>query len=97
MPNDVTEVENELRSVLQDKRQVEEHMAEIQQLISSDETWLMINTPATSGYQETLEECLALQAYEAELCSQASSLDDVILELTLEQASWCNPDLLLAA
>lgn len=97
MPNDVTEVENELRSVLQDKRRVEEHMAEIQQLISSDETWLMMNTPAVPGYQETLEEHLALQAYVAELRSQATSLDDVMLELTLERASWCNPVLLLAS
>lgn len=97
MPEDVAEVENELRSVLQDKRQIEEYIVEIQQRVCRDETWLILNTPATDAYQGTLEERSALQAYVAELHSHVASLDDVIQELTIERASWYNPDLLLAS
>jgi hypothetical protein len=63
MLNDVTEVENELRSVSQEKCRVEEQIVAIQQHIRHHETWLDLNTPATVGYQGTLEELLALQAY----------------------------------
>ena len=97
MPNDLTEVENQLRSVSREQRQVQEYIIEIQQHLSQDETWLTMNTPATPEYQETLEELLALQAYIAELRSQATSLDDVMLDLTLEQVYLRNPELLLAS
>jgi hypothetical protein len=49
------------------------------------------------GYQETLEELFTLQAYLGELSVQAVALDDVLLELTLEQELWDNPDLHLAS
>jgi hypothetical protein len=97
MPHDLTEVENELRSVSQEQHWVQEYILEIQQHISLDETWLTMNTPATPEYQETLQELLALQAYVAELQSQTTSLDDVMLDLTLEQAYLRNPELLLAS
>jgi predicted nucleic acid-binding Zn-ribbon protein len=97
MPNDLAEVENELRSVLQEKRRVEEHIREIQQQISHDETWLERSAPATAGYQETLEELLALQPYVDELHAQVACLDEVALELVLERESWYNPDLLPAS
>jgi hypothetical protein len=97
MPNDLIEVENELRSVSQEQRRVQKYIVAIQQHISQDETWLTMNTPATPEYQETLEELLALSAYVAELRSQAASLDDVMLDLTLEQAYLRNPELLLAS
>ena len=97
MPNDVTEIENELRSVSQTKRQVEEQIVALQQHLHDDEIWLKVNTPATAGYQETREEVLALQAYIAELYAQANCLDDFLLELTLERECWYNPNPLLAS
>ncbi len=97
MTNDLTEVENELRCVSQEKHRVQEHIMSIQQHIGHDEAWLKRNMPDALGYQETREEVLALQAYLAELQAQAVSLDDVELELTLEQEYWRNPDLLLAS
>ncbi len=97
MPNDVTEIENELRSVAQTKRQVEEQIVALQQRLHDDEIWLELNTPATAEYQETWEEVRALPAYTAELYAQAMSLDDVLLELTLERECWDNPDPLLAS
>ena len=97
MPNDLAEVENELRSVSQEQHRVQEYIIEIQQHNSQDETWLTMNTPATPEYQETLEELLTLQAYIAELSSQATFLEDVMLDLTLEQAYLRNPELLLAS
>ena len=97
MSNDLTEVENELRSVSQEKHRIQDHIISIQQHISHDETWLKRTMSDAFGYQETREEVLALQAYLAELQAQAVSLDDVELELTLEQEYWRNPDLLLAS
>ena len=97
MPNDLTEVENQLRSVSREQRRVQEYIIEIQQHLSQDETWLTMNTPTTPEYQEMLQELLALQAYVAELRSQAASLDDVTLDLTLEQAYLRNPELLLVS
>jgi hypothetical protein len=97
MSNDLTEVENELRSVSQEQHQVQEHIVSIQQHIGYDETWLRRSMPEALGYQETREEVLALQAYLAELQAQAASFDDVVLELTLEQEYWRNPDLFLAS
>jgi small-conductance mechanosensitive channel len=85
MPNDVTEIENELRSVTQAKRQVEEQIVAFQQRLHDDEIWLDLNTPATAGYQEVWEEVRAVAAYIAELYAQANCLDDVLLELTLER------------
>ena len=69
----------------------------IQQYISYDETWLDRNAPTTAGYQETLEELLALQSYVAELHAQFACLDEVALELALEREHWRNPALLLAS
>jgi len=69
MSNDLTEVENQLRSVSREQRRVQEYIIEIQQHLSQDETWLTMNAPATPEYQETLEELLALQAYIAEVTS----------------------------
>jgi hypothetical protein len=97
MPHDLTEVENELRSASQEQHRVQKYILEIRQHISQDETWLTMNTPATPEYQETLQELLALQAYIAELGSQATSLDDVMLDLTLEQVYLRNPEVLLAS
>jgi small-conductance mechanosensitive channel len=97
MPNDVTEIENELRSVTQVKRQVEEQIVALQQRLHDDEIWLELNTPATAENQETWEEVRALPAYTAELYAQAMSLADVLLDLTLERERWDNPDLLLAS
>jgi hypothetical protein len=97
MSNDLTEVENELRCVSQEQHRVQEHIISIQQHISQDETWLKRNIPDALGYQETREEVLVLQAYVAELQAQVVSLDDVVLELTLEQEYWRNPALLLAS
>ncbi len=97
MSNDLTEVENELRSVSQEQHRVQEHILSIQQHIGHDETWLRRSMPEALGYQETREEVLALQAYLAELQAQVVSFDDVVLELTLEQEYWRNPALLLAS
>jgi predicted nucleic acid-binding Zn-ribbon protein len=93
MLNDVTEVENELRSVTQEKRRMKEQIMALQQRIRDDETWLRRNTPTIVGYQATLEEVVALEAYVVELHAQVASLDDVMLELTLECEHWLNPDL----
>ena len=81
MPNDVTEIENELRSVTQAKRQVEEQIVALQQRLHDDEIWLKMNIPATVGYQEAWEEIIALQAYIAELHAQAMCLGDVFCQL----------------
>ena len=97
MPNDVTEIENEQRSVTQAKGQVEEQIGALQQRLHDDEIWLDLNPPATAEYQETWEEVRGLAAYIAELHAQAISLDDVLLDLTLERERWDNPDLLLAS
>ncbi len=97
MPNDVAEIENELRSVTQAKRLVEEQIVAFQQRLHEDETWLELNTPAAAEYQEVWEEDRALSAYIAELYAQANCLDDVLLELTLERERWDNPDLLLVS
>jgi hypothetical protein len=97
MPNDVTEIENEQRCVTQTKRQVEEQIVALQQRLHDDEIWLELNPPATAGRQETWEEVRALPAYIAELYAQTMSLDDVLLELTLEREWWDNPDPLLAS
>jgi hypothetical protein len=67
MPNDLVEAENELSSVLQEKRYVQEHIDVIQQHISKNETWLSMNDPGTVDYQKTLEELIFLQAFVAEL------------------------------
>jgi predicted nucleic acid-binding Zn-ribbon protein len=96
MPNDVIEVENELRSVAREKRWVEEQIMEFRQRIHQGETWLKNNAPTTIGYQQTVEEVLALQAYVEELQAQVACLDDVLLELTLEREQWLNPHLALA-
>jgi hypothetical protein len=97
MANDVMEVEDKLRNVVQEKRQLVEQFGALQQYIGDDESWLTMITPQRVGYQETLKELLALQAYLEELHAQAVALDDVMLELTLEQELWDNPDLLLAS
>jgi hypothetical protein len=97
MPNDVTEIENEQRCVTQAKRQVEEQIVALQQRLHDDEIWLDLNTPATAEYRETWEEVRGLAAYIAELYAQATNLDDVLLELTLERERWDNPDWLLAS
>ncbi len=97
MPTDRIEVENELRSVLQEKRRVEEQISEIQQHISNNETWLTMNAPATADYQQMLEEVFALQAYVEELRAQLACLDDVVLELTREREQCLNPHLSLAS
>lgn len=96
MLNDLVEIENELRSVLQDKHLIQEHIRTIDQDISKAETWLRMNHPDTVDYQETLEEMIALQAYSAELNAQAVSFEKVALELMLEREHWRNPELLLA-
>ena len=97
MPNDVTEIDNEHRSVTQAKGQVEEQIVALQQRLHDDEIWLELNPPATAEYQETWEEVRALPAYTAELHAQAMSLADVLLELTLERECWDNPDPLRAS
>jgi|GEM_PF-5319695 len=97
MPNDLVEAENELSSVLQEKRHVQEHIDAIQQHISKDETWLSMNDPGTGDYQKTLEELIVLQAFVAELHAQVASLEEVSLELLLEREHWLNPELLLSS
>lgn len=96
MKNDLVEIENELRSVLQEKHRIYEHIRAIDQDISIAETWLRMNNLDTVGFQETLEEMIALQAYAAELKAQAGSFEEVALELMLEREHWSNPELLLA-
>ena len=97
MRNDLIELENELRSVAQDKGLVREQLATFQQRIQDDETWLSWFMPGTEGYQETLQELGALQAYVCELQAQVVALDDLLLEFLLEQEYWENPDQLLAS
>jgi hypothetical protein len=97
MPNDLVEAENELSSVLQEKRYVQEHIDVIQQHISKNETWLSMNDPGTVDYQKTLEELIVLQAFVAELHAQVASLEEVSLESMLEREHWLNPELLLSS
>jgi hypothetical protein len=97
MPNDLVEAENELSSVLQEKRHVQEHIDAIQHHISKDETWLSLNDPGTVDYQKTLEELIVLQAFVAELHAQVASLEEVSRELLLEREHWLNPELLLSS
>ena len=86
MLNDVTEIEHELRSVIQTKHQLEEQIVTLQQRLHESEIWLKMGTPTTDGYHEMWEDVLALHIYIAELYTQVRCLDDVLLELTLEQA-----------
>lgn len=97
MPNNLVEIENELSSVLQEKRRVEEYITALQKQILRNETWLRTNHPTTVDYQETLEELLALENYVGELQAQASCLNDVALELRLAREQWRHPELLLAS
>ena len=97
MLNDVIEVENELRNVIQEQRQLAEQISVLQQHIHDDEAWLRNNPPTSIGSQEVLQELLALQAYVGELHAQAVALDDVLLELTVERVLWDDPGLLLAS
>jgi len=96
MPTDLVEIENELRSVLQEKHRIQEHIRAIDQDMSVAETWLRMDNLDTGDYQETLEEMIALQAYEAELHAQAVSFEESTLELMLEREHWSNLELLLA-
>ena len=96
MPTDLVEIENELRSVLQEKHRIQEHIRAIDQDMSVAETWLRMDNLDTGDYQETLEEMIALQAYAAELNAQAVSFEEISLELMLEREHWRNPELLLA-
>ena len=96
MPTDLVEIENELRSVLQEKHRIQERICAIDQDISLAETWLRMDNPDTVGSQETLEEMIALQAYASELHAQAISFEEIALELKLEREHWRNPELLLA-
>jgi hypothetical protein len=96
MTTDLVEIENELRSILQEKHRIQEHIRAIDQDISINAKWLRMNNLDTVEYQETLEEMIALQAYEAELKAQAVSFEEVALELMLEREHWHNPELLLA-
>jgi hypothetical protein len=97
MPTDVMEVENELRNVVQETRQLAEQISALQQRIHDDGTWLRNNPPATIGYQEVLKELVALRAYVGELHAQAVALEDVLLELTVERQLWDDPGSLLAS
>ena len=96
MPTDLVEIENELRSVLQEKHRIQEHIHAIDQDMSVAETWLRMDNLDTGDYQETLEEMIALQAYAAELNAQAVSFEEIALELMLEREHWSNLELLLA-
>ncbi len=60
MPNDLVEIENELSSVLQEKRRVEEQITAIQEQILRNDMWLTMNHPTAVDYQKTLEELRAL-------------------------------------
>ena len=97
MPFDLIEVENELNSVLQEKRRVQEHIVALRQDINQNEAWLTMNHSDTGDYQQRLEELLALQAYVAELCSQMASFEEVALELMLAREYWQNPEVRLAS
>jgi hypothetical protein len=97
MPNDVMEVENELRNVVQEQRQLAEQIYALQQRIHDDETWLRSNPSATVNSQEVLKERLALLSYADEFQAQAVAIDDVLLELRWERELWNDPGLLLAS
>ncbi len=97
MPNDLVEIENELSSVLQEKRRVEEQITAIQEQILRNDMWLTMNHPTAVDYQKTLEELRALENYVGELQAQASCLNDVALELMLAREQWPNTELLLAS
>jgi hypothetical protein len=62
MVNEGTEVEKDLKSILQEQRQLQEHIVAIQQQISQVESWLALQTPASEADQERREALLALQA-----------------------------------
>jgi hypothetical protein len=96
MPTDLVEIENELRSVLQEKHRIQEQIRAIDQDMSLAEKLLRMDNPDTVDYQETLEEMIALQAYAAELNAQAVSFEEIALELMLVREHWRNPELLLA-
>ena len=85
MPTDLVEIENELRSVLQEKHRRQEHIRVIDQDINLAESWLRMDNPGTVDYQVTLKEMIALQAYAAELHAQAVSFEEIALELMLER------------
>ncbi len=70
MPNEVIAIESELKSVAQEQRRLEEQIMEFRQRIHTEETWLKRNIPATVGYQQTVEEVLALEAYVEDLQAQ---------------------------
>jgi hypothetical protein len=96
MKDDLVEIENELRSVLQEKHRIQEHIRAIDQDMSLAETLLMMDNPDTVDSQETLEEMSELQDYAAELHAQAVSFEEIALELMLEREHWSNPEFLLA-
>ena len=96
MPFDLIEVENELNSVLQEKRRVQEHIVALRQDINQNEALLTMNHSDTGDYQQRLEE-RRLQAYVAELCSQMASFEEVALELMLAREYWQNPEVRLAS
>jgi hypothetical protein len=95
MKDDLVEIENELRSVLQEKHRIQEHIRAIDQDMSLAETLLMMDNHDTVDYQETLEEMIELQDYAAELHAQAVFFEEIALELMLERELWRNPVLLL--
>lgn len=72
----------ELSRVRQEKHQVEEEIAIVQEYLNAADLWLTMHPPATVGYHETLEEWLGLRAYLAELSAQAVCLDEVASDLT---------------
>ena len=81
MRNAVVELENELRSVEQDKVLVREQLAAFQQHFHEDATWLSWHLPGTEGYQETQAELAALQGYVGELQAQVVAWEDLLLVL----------------
>lgn len=97
MSNDLIELENEMRSVEQDKGLVREQLAAFQQHLHDDEAWLSWHMPGTDDYEETLQEVVTLQAYIGELQAQVVALEDLLLELLMEWECWENPELLLAS
>ncbi len=62
-----------------------EEIAAIQQTISLDEMWLGMNPPGADGYQEVLEELLALQTALVDLWAQAASLETAVRELSFDR------------
>ncbi len=97
MPNEVIAVESELSSVVQEQHRLEEQIREFRQRIHTEETWLKRNIPATLGYQQTVEEVLALEAYVEDLQAQLACLDNVWLELSWEREQGLNSHLSLAS